>query len=75
MVAFATSGQRCTATSRLAVHNDVHDEFTEKLLTRVKGMKVGSGLDPEVEMVPVINEKQKNRVPPSTSSWASRRAR
>lgn len=60
--AFATSGQRCTATSRLAIHNDVHDEFTEKLLTRVKGMKVGNGLDPEVELAPVINEKQKNRI-------------
>jgi alpha-ketoglutaric semialdehyde dehydrogenase len=60
--AFATSGQRCTATSRLVVHDTARDEFTDKLLTRVKGMKVGSGLDPEVELAPVINEKQKERV-------------
>jgi alpha-ketoglutaric semialdehyde dehydrogenase len=60
--AFATSGQRCTATSRLVVHQAAREEFTSKLLDRVKGMKVGSGLDPEVELAPVINDKQKERV-------------
>jgi acyl-CoA reductase-like NAD-dependent aldehyde dehydrogenase len=60
--AFATSGQRCTATSRLIVHEDVRPEFTERLLDRVEGMKVGNGLEPDVELAPVINEQQKNRV-------------
>jgi acyl-CoA reductase-like NAD-dependent aldehyde dehydrogenase len=60
--AFATSGQRCTATSRLIVHDDVRTQFTDRLLERVGGMKVGSGLDPDVELAPVINEQQKNRV-------------
>jgi alpha-ketoglutaric semialdehyde dehydrogenase len=60
--AFATSGQRCTATSRLIVHEDVREQFTDRLLDRVGGMKVGNGLDPDVELAPVINEKQKNRV-------------
>jgi aldehyde dehydrogenase (NAD+) len=60
--AFATSGQRCTATSRLIVHEDARADFTRGLLDRVKGMKVGSGLDPEVELAPVINAKQKERV-------------
>lgn len=60
--AFATSGQRCTATSRLIVHNEARKPFTERLLDRVAKMKVGSGLDPEVELAPVINEKQKNRI-------------
>jgi alpha-ketoglutaric semialdehyde dehydrogenase len=60
--AFATSGQRCTATSRLIVHEDVRPDFTEKLLDRVTSMKVGNGLDPDVELAPVINEQQKNRV-------------
>jgi acyl-CoA reductase-like NAD-dependent aldehyde dehydrogenase len=60
--AFATSGQRCTATSRLIVHDDVRAEFTDRLLDRVGTMKVGNGLDPDVELAPVINEKQKNRV-------------
>jgi acyl-CoA reductase-like NAD-dependent aldehyde dehydrogenase len=60
--AFATSGQRCTATSRLIVHDEIRPEFTERLLDRVGTMKVGNGLDPDVELAPVINEKQKNRV-------------
>jgi alpha-ketoglutaric semialdehyde dehydrogenase len=60
--AFATSGQRCTATSRLVVHEDARGAFTERLLDRVSKMKVGNGLDPDVELAPVINEKQKQRV-------------
>jgi alpha-ketoglutaric semialdehyde dehydrogenase len=60
--AFATSGQRCTATSRLIVHEEVRSRFTDQLLDRVGSMKVGNGLDPDVELAPVINEKQKNRV-------------
>jgi alpha-ketoglutaric semialdehyde dehydrogenase len=60
--AFATSGQRCTATSRLIVHEDIRAPFTDALLERVGGMKVGNGLDPEVELAPVINERQKDRV-------------
>jgi alpha-ketoglutaric semialdehyde dehydrogenase len=60
--AFATSGQRCTATSRLIVHDGVRGQFTDALLDRVSTMKVGNGLDPDVELAPVINEKQKNRI-------------
>jgi aldehyde dehydrogenase (NAD+) len=60
--AFATSGQRCTATSRLIVHDDIRSDFTDRLLDRVSSMKVGNGLDPEVELAPVINEKQKDRI-------------
>jgi len=60
--AFATSGQRCTATSRLIVHPDVKKDFRAGLIDRVTKMKVGSGLDPDVELAPVINAKQKERV-------------
>jgi aldehyde dehydrogenase (NAD+) len=60
--AFATSGQRCTATSRLIIHEDIRSEFTDRLVDRVGSMKVGNGLDPKVELAPLINEKQKNRV-------------
>ncbi len=60
--AFATSGQRCTSTSRLIVLDDVRAEFTRRLLERVATMKVGSGLDPDVELAPLINEAQKRRV-------------
>ena len=60
--AFATSGQRCTSTSRLIVVPEVREAFTKKLLARVATMKVGSGLEPDVELAPVINEKQKERI-------------
>ncbi|HVL33398.1 MAG TPA: aldehyde dehydrogenase family protein [Actinomycetota bacterium] len=60
--AFATSGQRCTATSRMAVHGSVLDEFQERLLARVKTMKVGPGTDPNTELAAVINAKQKTRI-------------
>jgi alpha-ketoglutaric semialdehyde dehydrogenase len=60
--AFATSGQRCTATSRMAVHGEVLNEFTERLVAKVQTYKIGPGTDPSVDLAPVINEKQKERV-------------
>jgi alpha-ketoglutaric semialdehyde dehydrogenase len=60
--AFATAGQRCTATSRIAVHDGVRDEYRERLLERVATLKPGNGLDESVELAPVINAKQKQRV-------------
>jgi aldehyde dehydrogenase (NAD+) len=60
--AFATAGQRCTSTSRIITLDEGREVFTERLLERVAGMKVGSGLDPDVELAPVINESQKKRV-------------
>jgi len=56
--AFGTSGQRCTAASRLGVHKSVYKEFVSRLVERAKNLKVGNGLDPAVEMGPVINEQQ-----------------
>src|ERR1051325_7722157 len=60
--AFATSGQRCTATSRIAVHGSILEEYQERFLARVSTMKVGPGTDPSVEFAPGINEKQKARI-------------
>ncbi|MBI4730354.1 MAG: aldehyde dehydrogenase family protein [Acidobacteria bacterium] len=60
--AFATSGQRCTATSRIAVHGRVLGEYRKRLLERVATMKVGPGTDPGVELAAVINERQKARI-------------
>ena len=60
--AFATSGQRCTATSRIAVHGSILEEYQERFLARVQSMKVGPGTDPKTELAAVINEKQKNRI-------------
>jgi acyl-CoA reductase-like NAD-dependent aldehyde dehydrogenase len=55
---FGTSGQRCTAASRLAVQKGVYREFVEKFVARVKALKVGDGLDPVTHMGPCINEQQ-----------------
>jgi len=54
--AFGTTGQRCTATSRLVVHEKVHDDFVGKLLDRAKGLRLGNGLDEKNEVGPLVNE-------------------
>jgi alpha-ketoglutaric semialdehyde dehydrogenase len=59
---FGTSGQRCTAASRVAVHKKLYGEFVEKFVARAKTLKVGDGLDPTTEMGPCINEQQLNTV-------------
>jgi aldehyde dehydrogenase (NAD+) len=59
---FGTTGQRCTAASRLIVHERAHDAFLELFLSRVKALRVGNGLDPNVDMGPCINETQLNKV-------------
>ena len=53
--AFGTSGQRCTASSRLVVHKKVYKKFTQALVERVKGLRVGNGLDEKTDVGPVIN--------------------
>jgi aldehyde dehydrogenase (NAD+) len=55
---FGTSGQRCTAASRIAVHKSVYHAFVSRFVDRVKSLKVGNGLDPSTEMGPCINEQQ-----------------
>jgi acyl-CoA reductase-like NAD-dependent aldehyde dehydrogenase len=55
---FGTTGQRCTAASRVAVHKSVYGEFAKRLVERVKKLRVGDGLDPDVDMGPCINEEQ-----------------
>jgi alpha-ketoglutaric semialdehyde dehydrogenase len=59
---FGTTGQRCTATSRVIVHKKVYDEFIDRFAARAKALRVGNGLDPSVEMGPSINEGQLNTV-------------
>ncbi|GAA0356970.1 alpha-ketoglutaric semialdehyde dehydrogenase GucD [Bacillus horti] len=53
-----STGQKCTATSRVIVHADVYDEFKEKLLTKVREIKVGDGLEADTWMGPCASEKQ-----------------
>jgi len=55
---FGTTGQRCTAASRVAVHKSVYSEFVSRFVERVKSLKVGDGLDASTEMGPCINESQ-----------------
>ena len=44
---FGTTGQRCTAASRVAVHKSVYGEFVKRFVERVKALRVGDGLDPD----------------------------
>jgi aldehyde dehydrogenase (NAD+) len=60
--AFGTSGQRCTASSRLVVHKKVYKKFCEKLVECVKKLKVGNGLDPKTDVGPVINRDAMEKI-------------
>ena len=56
--AFGSSGQRCTATSRAVVVNDIADEFVERIVKRAGSMRIGNGADPNTEMGPSVDESQ-----------------
>ncbi len=55
---FGTTGQRCTATSRIIVQKGVYSEFVSRYVERAKALKVGNGLDESVDMGPAVNEGQ-----------------
>lgn len=56
--AFGGTGQKCTASSRLIVHEAVHDAFLEKLVAGAKAMKVGHALAEGTQMGPVVSQQQ-----------------
>ncbi len=60
--AFGTSGQRCTASSRLVVHKKVYKKFCEKLVEKAKRLRVGNGLDARTEVGPVINQQALDKI-------------
>jgi aldehyde dehydrogenase (NAD+) len=60
--AFGTSGQRCTASSRLIVHKKVYKQFASKLVERTKALRVGNGSDPKIEVGPVINQDAVDKI-------------
>ncbi len=60
--AFGTSGQRCTATSRLIVHEKVYDQFLGMLVDRLKKFPVGDPLDPKTGMGPVASADQEKKI-------------
>jgi aldehyde dehydrogenase (NAD+) len=53
--AFGTSGQRCTASSRLIVHKKIYRQFVQKLVARSEKLRVGDGAHQQTDMGPVIN--------------------
>lgn len=55
---FGTTGQRCTAASRVAVHRTVYRDFVERYVRRVRVLKVGDGLDPATQMGPSVSQGQ-----------------
>ncbi len=60
--AYGTTGQRCTATSRLIVHESVHDELVGKIEARAKELRLGYGNEDGVDMGPVINQKAMDKI-------------
>jgi aldehyde dehydrogenase (NAD+) len=55
---FGSTGQRCTASSRLIVDESVHDEFVERLVDKMTRMRVGHALSEDSEMGPVVDKRQ-----------------
>ncbi|MGH7567506.1 MAG: aldehyde dehydrogenase family protein [Gemmatimonadales bacterium] len=60
--AFGTTGQRCTATSRLIVHEQVHDRFLKMVCDRAEKLRLGPGLDARTEVGPLIHEEARQKV-------------
>ncbi|HYT00584.1 MAG TPA: aldehyde dehydrogenase family protein [Thermoplasmata archaeon] len=60
--AFGTAGQRCTATSRLIVHQKIYDEVVEELVERAEKLRVGNPIDEKTDMGPVASADQEKKV-------------
>jgi alpha-ketoglutaric semialdehyde dehydrogenase len=60
--AFGTSGQRCTAASRVIVHDSVYDELARRLVSRVESMRLGPGWEAETDIGPVINRSALEKI-------------
>ncbi len=60
--AFGTAGQRCTATSRLIVHEKVYDQVVDELLERAEKLRIGNPLDEKTDMGPVASPDQEAKV-------------
>jgi acyl-CoA reductase-like NAD-dependent aldehyde dehydrogenase len=56
--AYGTTGQRCTACSRVIVHSAVSEQLVDMLVTRIEQLRLGNGLDESVDVGPVINASQ-----------------
>jgi len=56
--AFGSTGQRCTATSRAVIEETIADKMVAKIVSRISEWKVGNGLDPGIQMGPIVSEAQ-----------------
>ncbi|MHC8493735.1 aldehyde dehydrogenase family protein [Thalassospira sp. SM2505] len=59
---FTRQGQSCTASSRMLVHEKLHDEFVKRLIDKVNALKMGNPLDEETDIGTIINRKQFDKV-------------
>ena len=57
-----SSGQACTSMNRIFVHQDIYEEFIEKILPKFSGLKLGVGTDPESQLGPLINRGAVDRI-------------
>src|SRR5947208_16747250 len=60
--AFGTAGQRCTAASRLIVHQKVYDDVVDELVQRAEKLRVGNPIDEKTDMGPVASSGQEKKV-------------
>lgn len=60
--AFGTTGQRCTAASRIIVQRGIHDALITRLIERTRKLRLGNGLDPSVDVGPVVSRSQLEKI-------------
>jgi len=59
---YATTGQRCTAASRVIVHEKVKSKFEAMVAEQMKHLRIGNGLDPETNVGPLVNKKAQDKM-------------
>jgi len=58
---YGTTGQRCTAASRIIVHEKIKRNFEKMLVNKIKKLKVGNGLNPKIDVGPLINKQAQEK--------------
>jgi acyl-CoA reductase-like NAD-dependent aldehyde dehydrogenase len=59
--AFTNCGQACAGIERIAVAPGLHDPFVERLVAKARGLRIGHGLEPDVELGPLVSDEQRSR--------------
>ncbi len=72
--AFGTTGQRCTATSRLILHRKIHDRFVAKLVTAAGALRLGDGRKRGTDVGPLIHQASRDKVERYVALWVSTKA-